>query len=92
MNTPPASRTPPHPRTGSDEGGTTCLQQRPQPAPAPTSGSTPPPDSLTTPTCALHTAHQTHVDAWIAAANRKLAETIIDHLAAAAEHRRSDRP
>lgn len=25
--------------------------------------------------CALHTAHQTHVDAWIAAANRKLAES-----------------
>ncbi len=41
--------------------------------------------------CALHTAHQTHVDAWIAAANRKLAEAIVDHLAAAAEQRRSDR-
>ncbi len=41
--------------------------------------------------CALHTAHQTHVDAWIAAANRKLAEAIVDHLAAAAEERRAAR-
>jgi hypothetical protein len=38
--------------------------------------------------CALHVAHQSHVDAWIAAANSKLHAAIAEHLAAvaAAEH------
>jgi len=36
----------------------------------------------------LHVAHQSHVDAWIAAANSKLHAAIAEHLAAvaAAEH------
>ncbi|SOD74993.1 hypothetical protein SAMN05892883_4191 [Jatrophihabitans sp. GAS493] len=35
--------------------------------------------------CALHVAHQTHVDAWVDAANRKLHDAISDLLAAEAE-------
>lgn len=35
--------------------------------------------------CALHIAHQSHVDAWIAAANFKLHAAIAEHLAALAE-------
>jgi hypothetical protein len=34
--------------------------------------------------CALHVAHQTHVDAWIAAAAEKLHESVVEHLAAIA--------
>lgn len=38
--------------------------------------------------CALHVAHQSHVDAWIAAANSNLHAAIAEHLAAvaAADH------
>jgi hypothetical protein len=32
--------------------------------------------------CALHVAHQSHVDAWIAAADAKLHDAISDYLAA----------
>lgn len=32
---------------------------------------------------ALHDAHQTHVDSWIAAANDRLHEALVDYLAAA---------
>jgi hypothetical protein len=32
--------------------------------------------------CALHTARQAHVDAWIAAAADKLHEAIVEHLSA----------
>ena len=32
--------------------------------------------------CALHAAHQTHVDAWINAAGDKLHQAIVEHLAA----------
>jgi hypothetical protein len=34
--------------------------------------------------CALHTAHQSHVDAWIAAASDRLHEALVEHLAAEA--------
>ena len=34
--------------------------------------------------CALHTAHQSHVDAWIAAASDRLHEAVVEHLAAEA--------
>jgi hypothetical protein len=33
--------------------------------------------------CALHNAHQSHVDAWIAAASRKLHAAVTDYLAVA---------
>jgi hypothetical protein len=33
--------------------------------------------------CALHTAHQSHVDSWIAAAGERLHEAIAEHLFAA---------
>ena len=36
---------------------------------------------------ALHAAHQSRVDAWIAAAGDKLHEAIVEHLAAIAEQR-----
>ena len=32
--------------------------------------------------CALHVANQTHVDTWIAAAARRLHESVVEHLAA----------
>jgi hypothetical protein len=35
--------------------------------------------------CALHTAHQSHVDAWIAAASDRLHEAIVEHMAAEAD-------
>lgn len=35
--------------------------------------------------CALHVAHQTHVDAWITAASDRLHEAVADYLAAVAE-------
>lgn len=35
--------------------------------------------------CALHIAHQSHVDAWIAAAADRLHEAVIEHLAAQAD-------
>ena len=35
--------------------------------------------------CALHVAHQTHVDAWITAASDRLHQAVADHLAALAE-------
>jgi hypothetical protein len=34
--------------------------------------------------CALHIAHQSHVDAWVIAANAKLHDAIAEHLAAVA--------
>jgi hypothetical protein len=34
--------------------------------------------------CALHVAHQTHVDAWISAAADRLHESVVEHLAALA--------
>ena len=34
--------------------------------------------------CALHAAHQSHVDAWIAAASDRLHEAVAEHLAAEA--------
>ncbi|HEY3630582.1 MAG TPA: helix-turn-helix domain-containing protein [Jatrophihabitantaceae bacterium] len=42
--------------------------------------------------CALHTAHQSHVDAWIAAAGERLHAAVTEHLAAVAEaHEREGR-
>jgi hypothetical protein len=41
--------------------------------------------------CALHAAHQSHVDAWITAASNRLDEALRDYLAADAA-RRSRRP
>lgn len=35
--------------------------------------------------CALHTAHQSHVDAWIAAAGDRLHEAVVELLAARVE-------
>jgi hypothetical protein len=35
--------------------------------------------------CAIHIAHQTHVDAWITAASDRLREAVAAHLAAVAE-------
>ena len=35
--------------------------------------------------CALHTAHQSHVDAWIATASDRLHEAVVEHLAAQAD-------
>lgn len=35
--------------------------------------------------CALHVAHQTHVDAWITAASDRLHQAVADHLAAVAK-------
>jgi hypothetical protein len=35
--------------------------------------------------CALHVAHQTHIEAWIAAASDRLQHAVADHLAAVAE-------
>jgi len=40
--------------------------------------------------CALHTAHQSHVDAWIAAASDRLHEAVVEHLAAEADARRAE--
>jgi hypothetical protein len=40
--------------------------------------------------CALHTAHQTHVDAWIAAASDHLHEAVVEHLAAHAAAQRAE--
>lgn len=37
--------------------------------------------------CALHAAHQTGVDAWVAAASQKLHDAVAEHLAAVAEQR-----
>ncbi len=37
--------------------------------------------------CALHVAHQTRIDAWIAAASEKLHQAVAEHLAAVAEQR-----
>ena len=41
--------------------------------------------------CALHAPHQSHVDAWIAAANNRLHEALSEYLAAEAA-RRTRRP
>jgi hypothetical protein len=41
--------------------------------------------------CALHAAHQSHIDAWIAAASNRLHEALSEYLAAEAA-RRSRRP
>jgi hypothetical protein len=35
--------------------------------------------------CALHVAHQTHVDSWITAASDRLHRAVADHLTAVAE-------
>ena len=35
--------------------------------------------------CALHDAHQSHVDEWIAAASNRLHDAVVDHLAAEAD-------
>jgi hypothetical protein len=40
--------------------------------------------------CALHTAHQSHVDAWIAAASDRLHEAVVEHLAAEAAALRAE--
>jgi hypothetical protein len=40
--------------------------------------------------CALHTAHQSHVDAWIAAASNRLHEAVVEHLAAEADTLHAD--
>jgi len=40
--------------------------------------------------CALHTAHQSHVDAWIAAANDRIHEAVVEHLAAEADALRTE--
>jgi hypothetical protein len=37
--------------------------------------------------CALHIAHQSHVDAWVAAASAKLHAAIAEHLIAVAASR-----
>jgi hypothetical protein len=37
--------------------------------------------------CALHTAHQSHVAAWITAASDRLHDAIVEHLAAEAAAR-----
>lgn len=42
--------------------------------------------------CALHAAHQSHVDAWISAAGDKLHQAVTDHLAAITAHNSTDRP
>lgn len=34
--------------------------------------------------CALHDAHQSHIDAWITAASERLHKAIVDHSAALA--------
>ena len=39
--------------------------------------------------CALHAAHQTHDDAWIAAASEKLHQAVTDYLAEQTPHRRA---
>lgn len=36
--------------------------------------------------CALHAAHQTHIDAWITAAGDRLHQAVAEHIAALAEH------
>lgn len=40
--------------------------------------------------CALHNAHQSHVDAWITAASDRLHAAVAEHLAAQAGGRPSD--
>jgi hypothetical protein len=40
--------------------------------------------------CALHTAHQSHVDKWIAAASDRLHEAMAEHLAAEAAARHDE--
>lgn len=40
--------------------------------------------------CALHIAHQSHVDAWIAAASDRLHEAVVEHLAAEADAQRTE--
>ena len=40
--------------------------------------------------CALHTAHQSHVDAWITAASDRLHEAVVEHLAAQADAQRAE--
>jgi hypothetical protein len=42
--------------------------------------------------CALHVAHQTHVDAWITTASDRLHQAVADHLAAVAERDAGCRP
>ena len=39
---------------------------------------------------ALHDAHQSHVEAWIAAASDKLHQAVLDHLAATCEQHGTD--
>ena len=39
---------------------------------------------------ALHDAHQSHVEAWIAAAGDKLHQAVLDHLAATREQHQPD--
>jgi hypothetical protein len=39
---------------------------------------------------ALHDAHQSHVEAWIAAAGDKLHQAVLDHLAAPREQHQPD--
>lgn len=40
--------------------------------------------------CALHIAHQSHVDAWIVAASDRLHEAVVEHLAAQADAQRAE--
>ena len=40
--------------------------------------------------CALHIAHQSHVDAWIAAASDRLHEAVVEHLAAEGDAQRTE--
>lgn len=40
--------------------------------------------------CALHTAHQSHVDAWIAAAGDRLHDAVVEYLAAEADALRTE--
>jgi hypothetical protein len=40
--------------------------------------------------CALHDAHQSHVDAWIAAASNRLHDALVEHLAAEAAAQRME--
>jgi hypothetical protein len=42
--------------------------------------------------CALHIAHQSGVDAWIAAASAKLHDAVVEHLAAVAEQSATAQP
>jgi hypothetical protein len=42
--------------------------------------------------CALHAAHQSHVEAWITAASEKLHQAVVEHIAATAAQNGPEQP